>query len=136
MKHRADYRWRRIAEASFLMLLLNVVAVGCREEKPAAKLVPLEGRVQKIEPGPDGTGRIMVTYRADRGGHEQELEGVGEVTRETEIVIDGVVSRLEDIRVGENISGDVRIEGSGASRKQIVLRIQVDRARSLDAGSN
>lgn len=104
---------------------------GCREEKPAVRVLPLEGRVQKIDSGADGSGRITVAYRVEREGREEEAEGIGEVNAETEIIIDGVVSKLEDIRVGERIRGEVKLIGQAASRRQLVLRIHVERAREL-----
>lgn len=127
------FGWWRLSVCLFGLVWQGT---GCREERPAVRVRPLEGRVQKIETGADGTGRITVAYRVERDGREEEAEGVGEVNSETEIVIDGVVSKLEDIRVGERIHGEVKLLGQAGNRRQLVLRIHVERARELAPASS
>jgi hypothetical protein len=62
---------------------------------------------------------------------EKPMTGIGEVTNETEIMINGAVASLKDVREGERVRGEVRIDKKGETRKQIAVRIQVDRAQPV-----
>ena len=99
---------------------------GCSERERHSEVVPLEGKIEKVDAKADGTGEIAVSYFSEK--QNQEIVGTGQVTRETEIMINGVVSRLSDLRLGERIRGDVRVEKQGNERRQIVLKIYADRA--------
>ena len=110
-------------------LFLSAVAVfgsGCRDEKPASEVLTLEGTVEKVTAKADGTGEIVVRYYSRK--HRKEVEGLGLVTKETRILINGKTVSLTDIKPGEPVTGEVRIERTGKTKRLIVLRIQVDRA--------
>ncbi len=98
---------------------------GCREVKPKPEVISLSGKVEKIERVSDETGTITVTYYSEK--QQQEIAGTGVVTKETEIMINGAVAKLKDLREGDRVSGEVRVEKSGKERKQVAIRIHVDR---------
>ncbi len=116
-----------------LPILAVVLVPGCREE-PRAEVLPLKGRVEKITLSSDEAGEISVTYYSDK--HKQDVVGTGMVTKDTEILINGVVAKLKDIREGERISGEVRLEKKGDKRQQTVLRIVVDRPKPVGGGGS
>ncbi|MFQ5591147.1 MAG: hypothetical protein ACE5HE_08300 [Phycisphaerae bacterium] len=120
---------RRIACCGALALVF--APGGCRENDPAYEVITLEGKVEKIDARPDGTGEITVVYFNEK--RNQEMHGTGTVNRETEVMINGVLARLEDIRVGERIRGEVRIAKKGTDDERIALKIYVDRAQPVKA---
>ncbi|MCH7885178.1 MAG: hypothetical protein IIC01_07980 [Planctomycetes bacterium] len=112
-----------------ILLMCTFALVGCRKEQPKFEIVSLEGTVEKIERGPDNTGVITVAYYNDK--QQQETLGTGNVTPETEIMINGAAATLADLRVGDRIRGQVRIEKKGEQRIQIAVKIHVDRPEPL-----
>jgi hypothetical protein len=102
------------------------LGTGCRERKPKTEIVKLEGKVEKIIPHPDGTGEIVVRYYSKK--HKQEVEGAGLVTAETEILVNGKPASLSDLKLGEPVSGEVRIERDSKGKRLVALKIHVDRA--------
>lgn len=119
----------RVGCRLFLFILLAAAFPGCRENGPAVEVIPLEGKIEKIERSPDGTGKITVTYYSEK--HKQEVAGIGLVTRETEIMIDGVAAKLSDLREGEHVRGDVRVEKKNGKKVQTALKIHVDRPKPV-----
>ena len=107
-------------------------APGCRKEAPTTEVMTLEGKVEKIKLTSEETGELSVSYYSEK--HGQEVVGTGLVTRETEIVVNGVVAKLADLREGERVRGEVRIEKRGGKKQQIVLKIYVDRPKPLGEG--
>lgn len=112
-----------------ILLMCAFALVGCRKEQPKFEIVSLEGTVEKIERGPDNTGVITVAYYNDK--QQQETLGTGKVTPETEIMINGAAATLADLRVGDRVRGQVRIEKKGERRIQIAVKIHVDRPEPL-----
>jgi len=78
--------------------------------------------------GPDGTGQITVSYHSEKQG--QEIVGTARITTETEVMIDGAVATAKEIKVGERVRGDVRVDKKGDARIQTVLKIYVDRPKT------
>lgn len=99
---------------------------GCRKDEPSFEVLSLEGRIEKVDVATDGTGSVSVLYYNEK--QKQDVIGVGVVTPETEIMINGALGKLSDLRAGDRIRGEVRVEGKGADRKQIAIKIRIDRA--------
>lgn len=114
-----------------LALVLLLSGLTCRQEDASVEVVPLVGKVEKIDARPDGTGELVIAYFSER--HNQEISGVGQVTKETEIMINGATATLADVRLGEQVRGEVRVEKKGKERKRIALKIYVDRPAPLAA---
>jgi len=107
------------------LLLASLWCSGCREKEPEIDIISLEGSVEKVEIQPDGTGKISVWYHNEKTS--QETLGSGIVTAQTEIMINGAAARLSEIRAGDRVRGDVRLERAGDQRTLTVLKIMVDR---------
>lgn len=108
--------------------LLPLIA-GCKEKDSGVDIMTLEGRIEKIDRTSDDTGRVTVVYYSER--HGQDMPGAGDVTSETEILINGAAARLADLRVGDRARGEVRVEKKGEPRVQTALKIHVDRPRPV-----
>ncbi|RME39626.1 MAG: hypothetical protein D6788_05090 [Planctomycetota bacterium] len=106
--------------------------VGCRQKSPDIDIVALEGKIESIEQRSDTDGTITVVYYSEK--HQQELAGRGRVTADTEITINGAQAKLADLRKGDRVRGEVRIEKKSGKRVQTVLKIHVTRPKPLDAG--
>jgi hypothetical protein len=109
--------------------VLMAGTMGCRRNDDSIRVQTLEGKVEQIRVNPDGTGEISVLYFSEKQG--QEILGTGEVTRDTEILINGAVAKLSDIQVGERVRGEVRIEKKAGEKVQTALKIHVDRPRPV-----
>ena len=112
-------------------VVLVAGTTGCRRNDDSIKVQTLEGKVEEIRVNPDGTGEISVLYFSEKQG--QEVLGTGQVTSETEILINGAIASLRDIQVGERVRGEVRIEKKGGEKVQTALKIHVDRPRPVGA---
>ncbi len=116
----------------FAFLCFCVLAGGCRDKQPQVEILSLEGRVEKIDRSSDSTGKISVAFFSEK--QKQEIIGTAQVTQETEIMIDGAAALLKDLREGERIRGEVRIEKKGGKKVQEVIKIQVERPRTGASG--
>lgn len=112
------------------VLTTLILLGGCNKNEESFKVQSLQGKVERIEINPDGTGKITVLYFSEKD--HQEITGTGLVTKETEILINGSVAALTDIREGERIRGEVRIVKKGEERIQVALKIYIDRAKPVD----
>ncbi len=111
---------------------LILVATGCRPKSADPRVLPLEGKIEKIELFSDTTGKLTIMYYSEK--HGQDMVGVGEVTERTEIMINGVIATLKDLREGDRVRGEARVEKKGNKRVQTALKIHVDRAKPIGNG--
>jgi transcription termination factor Rho len=109
--------------------LAALASPGCRRNDPGFELVSLEGTIEEIKRNREGTGEITVLYFSEK--HGREMLGTGLVTSETEIMINGAVAKLDDLREGDRIRGDVRVDGKQGEKRRVALKIYVDRPTPL-----
>lgn len=120
---------RRVISVLTCAAIATLALVGCRDSDPGFEVITLEGKVEKIKIETDGTGEITVLYFSEK--HNQEMLGTGTITKDTEIMISGVLARLEDIRLGEHVRGEVRIQKKREKKERIALKIYIDRAQPV-----
>ena len=126
---------RLIGTRTVGVVFMGTVVVGCPgcgEKQPQAEIISLEGKVEKIERTSDTTGKITVAYFSEK--QKQEMTGTAQVTKETEIMIDGAASTLKDLHDGDRVRGEVRVEKKGGKKVQSVLKIHVERPKSGVSG--
>ncbi len=111
------------------VLTFAVFLGGCKKSEESPRLQSLKGKVEKIQVNPDGTGKLTLIYFSQK--QDQDITGTGLVTKETEILINGAVASLSDIREGERVSGEVRIVKKGGKRTQVALKIYIDRPKPV-----
>lgn len=102
-----------------------MLCCGCGDKSDEYEIIPLEGKVESVRVFRGGSGEITVSYHSEK--HGQQITGTGRVTKETEITINGIIARLQDLREGERIRGEVRVEKKRGTKIQTVLKIYVDR---------
>ena len=116
--------WRMLA----LALMPLVIAGGCSDEGSKSKTLPLKGTVKKID-----LVNSTVTLRVYREKQGQEVDVTGEVTEETEILINGVLAKLSDVRVGELAEGTVRVVKEGDTKRYVGVRFRIKRSEAIVA---
>lgn len=104
-----------------------LLPLGCKEREQRPEIVALEGKVEKVEITSADGGRITVSYYSEK--QKQTVVGVGMVTKETEIMINGAVSTLKDLKEGDRVRGQVRVDKVGDKKTQTVLKIAVERPK-------
>jgi hypothetical protein len=114
---------------SLLLLAVLATCPGCRRDEPGFEVMSLEGKIEKIELETGETGKITVLYYSEK--HKQDVAGTGLVTKDTEIMINGAIAKLSDLRVGERVRGEVRVEKKGRVKTQVALKITVDRPKPV-----
>lgn len=110
------------------LVVILVMLVGCSEDKPSVSLLSLKGKIEKIDRTSDRTGTITVQYFNEK--QSKEVLGSAIVTADTEIMINGALAKLSDLREGDRIRGKVRVEKKGGRNTQTVLQMRVNRAQA------
>jgi len=130
---------RKTLKSGSILLLIILLAPlllfffgGCGEKQQQAEIISLEGKIEKIERTSDNAGTITVAYFSEK--QKQELTDTAQVTKETEIMIDGAAAILKDLREGERVRGEVRVEKKEGKRVKSVLKINVERPKSSPSG--
>ncbi len=113
-------------------VVLALGAHGCRQAEEEVDILTLQGKIEKVDAKPDGTGTVTISYYNEK--HGEEMVGTGAITRETEIMVNGVMAGMGDLRIGDQARGEVRINKRGKERRQIALKIYVERAETAPRG--
>ena len=132
-----------ISHCRYALFLCPVLAAslliplpGCRKEEPRVEVQTYAGKLESIrwirdKAQPNVIGEVTVRFQSEKHGH-QEVEGKALVKSDSEILINGVVARLQDVREGEYGIADVRIDKTGDQPTYTMLRIRIDRAQPID----
>ena len=109
-----------------LPILLLCLPAGCREEETAPKHRTVEGIIERID-----ADNAQVTLRFYSDKRQVERMVTGTVTPETEIMINGVLSSLDELRIGERVTVAGRVQGHGGDQEVIAVKVVVERARTI-----
>lgn len=120
---------KSIAKICIPVLAILMVCSGCQKKEPAFEVISLKGKVEKIERHDADSGRITMSYYSEK--HGKDMLGEGEVTAETEILINGAAATLADIREGDRVRSEVRVEKKGDRKYQTAIKIYIDRAKPI-----
>ncbi|GJM27039.1 MAG: hypothetical protein DHS20C16_34540 [Phycisphaerae bacterium] len=102
---------------------------GCSEEKKKTHIEEVTGTIESI-------GNKVVAVRTYSKKHNKELTYKVEVDNETEILINGSIASIKDLKVGETAFGSVRIVEKDDDTKVITaVKVRVERAEVLKAPS-
>jgi hypothetical protein len=115
-----------------LIASLALLGGGCGEKEQQAEIITLEGKVAKIDRTSDTTGKITVLYFSEK--QKQDVTGMAQVIKETEIMIDGAAATLKDLRDGDHVRGEVRVDKQGGKKVQTIVKMHVDRPKSGGSG--
>ena len=125
---------KRIIRNGRCWLIIAAVActvpAGCSERTHEPKVVSLKCVVERID-----RQNKEVTVRFYSEKRDAELTEVVRVTDETEILINGALARLADVKEGERAEGSIRVTKSADATVYTALRVQIIRADPLKAAS-
>jgi hypothetical protein len=111
-----------------VMAVLAGLAGGCERERDRDSIVEMEGIISEID-----APREVVTVRAYLAKHKLEREFEVHATEETEILINGSLATLSDLKIGEKAVGTIRIERDGDDKRYVALSVQIERAEVIVA---
>ena len=106
--------------------LCLVVLPGCGKKEDSRQHLRREGIIERID-----LDRSEVTLRYYSEKHKIETTVTGKATPETEILINGVLSSLDQLRVGERVSVIGWVRGHGDRREVVAVSINVERAETI-----
>lgn len=107
----------------FVTVLMGLlVSAGCNERSDVPEVTTAEGEAESIDVA---SGQVSMRMYSPK--KQRYIKRSGVVNDQTEILINGVSSRLEDIRLGEKVKVTGRITKDGASGQIVATRIEVTR---------
>lgn len=116
---------RMIRLGAVIALGAGFLACGaCGHKDAAPEHRTIDGVAESIDPS---TNQVSMRWYNQK--KQQDMKVAGTVTDQTEILINGRVARLEDIKVGEKVKATGRImKDSGATQLTVIAtRIEVTR---------
>jgi hypothetical protein len=129
-QHRFSKPWvRRVPATGAAAIFLTALALlpatpGCTERDRSPEVFSIDGKIDDIKITGSG-GEITATYFSEK--HNQNVVATAVVTKDTEIMINGALAGLSQIRKGEAARADVLVDRSGEERTYKVLKIYIDR---------
>jgi hypothetical protein len=99
---------------------------GCSNKEETAEHRSLEGVIERID-----VDESEVTLRYYSAKHKAETTITGKATAETEVFINGVLSSLEQLRVGERVAVIGWVRGHGNDREVVAVKVNVERADTI-----
>ena len=112
--------------ARMLAAALLVALGGCGDKEPAHAHRKVEGIIESID---QANSEVTLRYFSDK--HKAEMTITGAVTSDTEILINGVISNLADLRPGERVTVAGWARGHGSEREVVAERIWAERATTI-----
>ena len=115
---------------AWVLAVLSVSIAGCPEKPKTSRVIDVAGTIEQVDLA---NGALTVSTYLERTKTEESF--VVKVRPETEILINGALARVEDIRVGERAQGSIMIErqGEGKKAKYIADQIRIERAEAIVA---
>ncbi len=103
---------------------------GCRKEEDEREERTIKGTALNID---EATGKVSMRYYNKKKQITMTLEG--NVTPDTEILINGRVAQLNEIKSGEQVFVTGFTEKTAGQRKLVAMKIEVQRDEWLKAPS-
>ena len=113
-----------------LAVLLTVpfcLLAGCGKDSEVPKYMKVEGRVVSINLE---TGAVKMCWYNPK--KQREVTREGKLDPNAEILINGVVAQLEDLRVGDRVKVVGRIEKSGDDKQLFATKVSIARPKAIE----
>ncbi|UCD28622.1 MAG: hypothetical protein JSV03_16325 [Planctomycetota bacterium] len=120
MKQTSTYVISVLLTVSFSLL------IGCGKDSEKPEYKEVEGKVSSINLETDV---VKMWYYSPKKQKEIELEGT--LASDAEILINGVVAPLEDLRVDDRVKVVGRIEKHGDEKKLVATKVDVTRSEKI-----
>jgi len=110
-------------------LLISLVGVlifgdGCRKQSSDFFITSVQGQIEHVDVTTQRTGTITVRYEPAHSARPTSAKAL--VTRETEILIHGVLGTIHNLHEGDRIRAQIRVERNAGTTRYLVLKIRVD----------
>lgn len=109
-----------------LVLAAAMLLSGCTEEKRKSRELDVTGTVESVDLA---NRTVEVSTFIEKLGSEQKFSV--RVTPDTEILIDGALAKLEDVRVGERARGDISVETEGNKKVYVAIQVSIERGETI-----
>lgn len=120
---------RKLTTLSALAVIgLGVMATGCKDDAPDAQVLTLSGTVEKIDLA---KRRVKISFHSEK--HGRNLTQEAEVNDRTEVFINGIAARLEDVKEGERADGEVVVSKRDGERVITITKVQIGREEAIAA---
>lgn len=111
-------RWASVAAVFLTALAFS----GCGEEKPTRKYRTLEGIAESIDAA---GGQVAMRWYHVKSQQWRVIKG--QVTDETEVLVNGRSAKLEDVRSGDPVKVVGYQEGKGLNVRLVATKVLVTR---------
>jgi hypothetical protein len=107
----------------FLLAMGFAGLAGCRHQKTEKEHRTMTGTVTNID---EATGKVAMTFYSKKNQKDVPIEGA--VTPQTEILINGRVSKLGDVKIGEQVVVTGYLEKTGPKQRIVATKVQIERS--------
>ena len=102
---------------------------GCSKDDDEPEFRQLEGTAEKLNLD---TGQVALRFFHQKSGTEQVIEGI--VNDQTEVLINGRVAKLKDIRLKERVKVTGYRKGKGADAQMVAVKVEIERPEWIATG--
>jgi len=109
---------------AYCVLSIGLVhIVGCGQEKAEPEIQTRTGTVLSID---EATGKVAMSFYHKKKQIEVTIEGT--VTPQTEILINGRIAKMNEVKIGEKVTVTGRVEKDGARTRLVATKVVIERA--------
>ncbi len=128
---KADMKTARSTSVAILIVTAIACIPGCKPSEPEIEHRQITGTIKSKREQSPGHWLVRMDF-VNKAGTTMPVEG--EVTPDTEILINGRVATMEDVRDGEHADVLGRIETTDQGRTITALKIKIARDESVSFG--
>lgn len=115
---------------ALLTTALLIASAGCSKDDDKNKMHTQEGRVASIN---TETGIMEMWVYSPK--HKEEVRFPGRLSPNAEILVNGAVASVQDVRVDDKVLVTAREVREGADRQFLAVRVEVQRPVTQPAAS-
>jgi len=108
-----------------------VICGGCTDREPESQVRELEGIIEEID-----VEHKTVKVRFYNEKRKTTMTMPVKVTDETEILINGALAAMADVKEGERAKGTIRVKQVDENLELTALRVEIKRAEPLKPTSD
>jgi len=117
----------KVKSSAALLLGSTLLIAGCSKYDEEPEHRQIEGTVEKLNLD---KGEVAMRFFHKKTQTEQVISGM--VTDQTEVLINGRVAALKDIRLKERITVTGYRKGSGRNAQIVAVKVEIERAEWIE----
>ena len=115
--------------AAALGLGVILAGPGCSKDDEEPEFRQIEGTAEKLDLD---TGTVALRFFHKKSNTERIISGI--VTDQTEVLINGRVAGLKDIRLKERVKVTGYKKGSGPNAQMVAVKVEIGRSEWIETG--